>query len=620
MAIFDSDNNYTMTEEMEAENEYKKDWCGLCSPENLATAIFPHPIGGDKASIESLFAINGLQLPNHKKPGRKIKADTIAWSIKSGANYVAAFMAKYYGLELAYNPGSKKLPIAPSMHAQNRWDQGSKTCLFCEVCWHQDNRFEPVVLANIDRHEKAIQVTHVFFHQSHGIANVQQYDYLERAGFAIVSFDLGNILGPAFEKAYEKLKELEANSHKDKSDLGAQITFGFRDDSPHRADDRTYINLPDDSLGLGKAVWQNSLLRLLYNVSCRLGMGAEIGTFTHSVCTETKEILSQANDSHLHPAEPTLIFKGNALADDQAEAHVVHQIPHTDCSGLNQWKVSVEDDGTKKAVSKKFGPMSVICPISTSGRRIYFGSPDNLVKIDKNQYLVFRGNMTHGGATEIAARGQDDFLRPAVHLHIDSYFHEREKAILDFEMEHDMFYKSAHLTHAREEDSFHAFQHCSNSCFWVHNFVEISRDRIVKGEGMNLKQLEEDQSITEQEKGVVKELAKNLEKLLMAACGRSLHASSLKIKEDLGKAGLLKKVKSQWGALTNTDSSLLLSTIRTIKKKSMALVNTLGLSEGPLSIPAAMAKEKLDQITAFADKCDIKDDESEKKSKKQRCA
>ena len=52
----------------------------------------------------------------------------------------------------------------------------------------------------------------------------------------------------------------------------------------------------------------------------------------------------------------------------------------------------------------------------------------------------------------------------------------------------------------------------------------------------------------------------------------------------------------------------------------MALVDTLGLSEGPLSIPAAMAKEKLDQITAFADKCDIKDDESEKKSKKQRCA
>ena len=106
----------------------------------------------------------------------------------------------------------------------------------------------------------------------------------------------------------------------------------------------------------------------------------------------------------------------------------IHQVCHRDGeTGGN--KITNND-----AFCTRFLPASFVVPIKNS-RTIYFRTSNNRTEVELGEYLIFSGNIAHGGVTWVMRPDSDDGKEwhPAIHGHLDSYFHKRMKGHLDRE-------------------------------------------------------------------------------------------------------------------------------------------------------------------------------------------
>jgi hypothetical protein len=127
---------------------------------------------------------------------------------------------------------------------------------------------------------------------------------------------------------------------------------------------------------------------------------------------------------HLYFHESSMIMGGNHKyvkdrkgTREEQEEDPIHQICHRDCD--------TEDDQlteNQKLVGLDF-PMSAIIPLQDD-RTIYVGIPDNLVEVSLGQYLVFLGNLAHGGITRVLLETDPGNLwKCSLHIHLDSKHH-----------------------------------------------------------------------------------------------------------------------------------------------------------------------------------------------------
>lgn len=150
---------------------------------------------------------------------------------------------------------------------------------------------------------------------------------------------------------------------------------------------------------------------------------------------------------HLSLTGESIIFGGYMNDEYRKKAILVHQIPHNDIgeqvNGVDEspWSVSNNPD-----LRDKFKPGSIIIPNTTRDIYVFSGNASvekRIVKLEKNEMIVFEGDLVHGGMSYVATPEEKLVLYPSIHYFLASTHHKRDL---------DEFHISAH--HCLHVDEF----------------------------------------------------------------------------------------------------------------------------------------------------------------------
>ena len=316
--------------------------------------------------------------------------------------------------------------------------------VICEKCKDKGRLFilAECYFQNDDNRSKMARVKRVFFHNS----NCQQ----PRVRFhpnscCITKFPFDDIIGKTYISAVNRINSIDITqgSGAVPYPINAKHINGGKEN--YGVDNRQYITLPDDELGIDAQSHKQCVWRILYYHASVSDMSQEIATFRPFFGKSgNQERIQEINNEHGHLTvdQVTCIFGQQDLryrwatptADEEVypdpeDGGEICQVPHVDCpTGEERDLRQIMREEGGGAV---FMPGTLIVPLHDSGRSIYGQSPSiQIVKIQKGEYVSFDGDWVHGG---VARKPPHRDMCPALHIHLDSHYMGRRKETLDLD-------------------------------------------------------------------------------------------------------------------------------------------------------------------------------------------
>ena len=276
-------------------------------------------------------------------------------------------------------------------------------------------------------------------------------------GYTKISLNVHNIMDDVFDDMKKIINSLtQKDLGETDSKYAKRITSGFLDSNPpdyrwmiplthgeteHDVDDQNDI---DEYYGLRKQSFMQGMkhlrLRLMLCVANMLDLGDEL-PFVHSAHPDNVTPPTSIQDArHLNLTVPTCLMGGYARGNN-GQTTMMSQFPHCDFAAVNGTTLSENSD-----LENKMKPCSLIIPLTEKGRTINFykdvqGKLTKIpVRVDKDEILVFEGDVIHGGIT-YSAEEEPFELYPALHIYMESNLHKSDLSSFDiqtaccFEME-----------------------------------------------------------------------------------------------------------------------------------------------------------------------------------------
>lgn len=320
-----------------------------------------------------------------------------------------------------------------------------------------------------------IEVSQVYFHDSHcsGPSSTPSSLWYQTSKYCVVPFDFNVIMGHTYSKAVQKLqgfpveppyfdpvmseadrvtwmenfggvvpwkdKSTKVEKHTAYPQPGSLINFG---DDSYDHDDRMYCYLPSDEWQISGEDHKDSTVRWIFHLTAHFSMSREMAPYVlnyksiqEQMDDKTSNITNWVHmpnpDCHLRPTEVSLLFGGHeqrVCGDDPT-----HQMRHRDGD------TEQNPYGKTEALNELFFPFSFIIPLEDK-RDLYIGTPATTISVPKNFYVIFRGDLPHGGVTFRQLE-----WHPCIHGHMDSDHHNRDSGLFNYSSEHDGYLPIQHM-------------------------------------------------------------------------------------------------------------------------------------------------------------------------------
>jgi hypothetical protein len=489
------------------------------TPVVLARSMFPTPfVMLDDAELASHKYVDTPRKPVGKtlpSSGHSEERNVL----RALVNKVEVFMREAFSLHLFFNKTRRRIfdqsyfviregvKESDQAHLQETpLYVGRRIHLYCDQCRLRDKLSLVAICKPVkvdSAHKKlGVAIEEMYYHSecTLGAANKSQYNTNK---WTMANFDLQKVVGDIYEKGIEKIETFEAPrsyfdttlNAKDKAKImsnkevwptgrmeprsakednaavhpsppGDFINFGTSD---YDYDNRKYLMLPcvKEELPVDP-VWHKAVIARIGYILCQhLAIEDEFSPFLldrakykrelNRKVKETKEAGNRwvvNGNCHLSLQEVSLLFGGTEVR--VVGDLPVHQVMHTDCVGFNKFQAN--DNLTGKVY-----PGSFLFPLQ-SKRSIYVQNSNNVLTALKNQMLVFRGDLRHGGLTR-----RETTWDVSVHGHIDSTHHPRTRGLLAVDKAREGYLPFQHLLLTQPKDFMDYFIHETK---WMATVVE----------------------------------------------------------------------------------------------------------------------------------------------------
>jgi hypothetical protein len=338
--------------------------------------------------------------------------------------------------ELEREKGGEQEKVGKTIHCQ-QWKHNTKVAFLCSTC--RDMGVCSLVAVGLSSRKEAtganrgISVTHVYFHNAHCQSTTPSISrvWYETSKCSLVPFDFKNIMGDTYEKAIRMLNDFREQkpyfdsslNEEEREELkgripgldaltdkaahleacgsnpcppGVLINFG---ENNYDLDDRKCKLLPSQLHKVKRKKHKCAMLRLRFHFCATFGLTQEMAPCILDEFKIQAQMDSQGHvvnkhehktnkNWHLRPTEVSLLFGGH----EQRVCGIdpVAQPRHRD--GDTEEK----PHGNTPALENKTFPFSFIVPLEDN-REVCIGTPATTVTIPKGCYLIFRGDLPHGG-------------------------------------------------------------------------------------------------------------------------------------------------------------------------------------------------------------------------------
>ena len=420
-------------------------------------------------------------------------------SWRGAAEEICTQFAKHYSLQCSF---SRSDWVTTSFHQTKngiekfkkvygqQWGENFKVPFFCSSC-KAEGKYALLALGVTTGSNKivstgssttdsipashGIEVSQVYFHDSNcssGSLSSPSTLWYKTSKYCVVPFDFNHIIGDTYSKAVAKLqgfpveapyfdplmseekrvtwtekfggrpwkdKATKAENHKGYPQPGALINFG---DADYDHDDRMYCYVPSEEWQISGEEHKDSMLRWIFHLCSHFSLSKELAPYilNHPSIQEQMENKSSNltnyvpmvnPDCHLRPTEVSLLFGGHEQRVHGNDP--IHQMRHRDGD------TEKNPFGDNEALNNLFFPFSFIIPLADK-RDLYIGTPATTISTPKGFYIIFRGDVPHGGMTY---RGPE--WHPCVHGHMDSNHHTRDSGLFNYCSEHDGYLPVEHM-------------------------------------------------------------------------------------------------------------------------------------------------------------------------------
>ena len=369
-----------------------------------------------------------------------------------------------------------------------QWGENFKVPFFCSTC-KAEGKYSLVALGVTTGCHKivssstdsipathGVEVSQVYFHDSNcsGSSSSPSTLWYQTSKYCVVPFDFQAIIGHTYSKAVSKLqgfpveppyfdpqmseekrllwtekfggsgrpwkdKATKAENHEGYPQPGALINFG---DADYDHDDRMYCYVPSEEWEINGEEHKSSMLRWVYHLTAHFSLSKQMAPYVldhpniqqqmDNKGTNLTSYVPMVNpDCHLRPTEVSLLFGGHEQRVHGNDP--IHQMRHRDGD------TEKDPFGDNEALNNLFFPFSFIIPLEDK-RDLYIGTPATTISTPKGFYIIFRGDVPHGGMTY---RGTE--WHPCVHGHMDSDFHTRASGLFNYCSEHDGYLPVEHM-------------------------------------------------------------------------------------------------------------------------------------------------------------------------------
>ena len=420
-------------------------------PWNVAESVFRRFDGS---------VVCGVQKTS-KGDGKAVRG--LATQFKAAADEVKRIMSEYCQ-EVDYTMDTDFAQLWSS----NEFREGKNLRLHCCRC-ERMGKYSLIVAGTCVKLDErcGIKVRFVFFHNLDCCKPIASNVALKkkeptRPVVKIVKFNYDEIIGNTYDTCVQQCRAYD--SEKDECPPGKHINLGNAN-YPH--DNRVYELLPSEKYGgLCEVAHRKCMTAFFYHFASSQNLADEMAPYVFDLESslaktsgpgEKRKFKSTGFEFkknpnwHIRFAEISLLCGGHHKGDSPEP---IHQICHKD-----------GETGGDHVISKNealFGlciPGSFILPTDTT-RTIYVVHPQNRYVVEKGEYILFSGNVAHGGITWVVQEGQGKLeWQTAIHGHYDTTHHERKQGFLNMEDIDDLcFLPKGHLPYFLRETRVGYFQ------------------------------------------------------------------------------------------------------------------------------------------------------------------